>query len=138
MARCPFAYAKGLVGGPDDMAPKPQDACALPRRLLMGRPKVSNLRDMQLKLNLTATEYECVVRRARAVGMRPTHFGRALVLSKDTAPAADPYKPSNVERLSYLRSAGSEITSIRWYDSPDHGSRSQKMAVNILAAKIAS
>jgi hypothetical protein len=56
---------------------------------------------MQLKLNLTATEYECVVRRARAVGMRPTHFGRAL-LSKDTAPPLDPHKPGNVERLSYL------------------------------------
>ena len=68
----------------------------------MGRPKVSNLRDMQLKLNLTAAEYECVVRRARAVGMRPTHFSRALVLTKDAAPAFDPHKPSNVERLGYL------------------------------------
>jgi hypothetical protein len=46
----------------------------------MGRPKASNLRDVQLKLNLTAAEYECIVRRADAIGMRPVYFSRALVL----------------------------------------------------------
>jgi hypothetical protein len=81
------------------MAPKPQDACALPKRLLTGRPKVSHLRDMQLKLNLTAAEYEYVVRRARAVGMRPTHYSRAVVLDEDSPLRIDRQAPSNAERL---------------------------------------
>lgn len=67
----------------------------------MGRPKISNVRDMQLKLNLTATEYECLVRRASAVGMRPSHFGRSL-LSRNVAHAPPTRGPSNNERLNYL------------------------------------
>lgn len=84
------------------------------KEIFMGRPKVSSLRDMQLKLNLTATEYECVVRRANAVGMRPNHFGRALVLNKDAAPAANPRSPSNVERLDYhaLSRVGSNLNQV--------------------------
>jgi hypothetical protein len=57
---------------------------------------------MQLKLNLTATEYECLVRRANAVAMRPARYGRMLVLDKKTVPAAQPGVPSNLERLNYL------------------------------------
>ena len=67
----------------------------------MGRPKVSNLRDMQLKLNFTATEYECLVRRAKAVCIRPTHFARGLVLNTD-ARTPRTQTPSNLERLNYL------------------------------------
>jgi hypothetical protein len=56
---------------------------------------------MQLKLNLTATEYECIVRRAKAVGMRPTHYSRAVVLSYDAAHVIDRQAPSNADRLNY-------------------------------------
>lgn len=45
----------------------------------MARPKISAVRDM---LNLTATEYECLVYRARAAALRPAHFGRMLCLTK--------------------------------------------------------
>jgi Bacterial mobilisation protein (MobC) len=68
----------------------------------MGRPKVSSLRDMQLKLNLTAAEYECVLRRAKAAGMRPGHFSRALVLNTAAAPTQEEAALSNTERLNYL------------------------------------
>ncbi|MCP3468701.1 MobC family plasmid mobilization relaxosome protein [Bradyrhizobium sp. CCGUVB1N3] len=34
-------------------------------------------------MSLTATEYETIVRRAAALGMRPVHFGRAILLSKE-------------------------------------------------------
>ena len=84
------------------MVPNPQDACALPRKNFMGRPKVSNLRDMQLKLNLTATEYECVVRRANAAGMRPVHYSRTLVLNTSSARTPSQQIPDNIERLHYL------------------------------------
>jgi hypothetical protein len=56
---------------------------------------------MQLKLNLTATEYECLVRRAKAVGMHPNHFSRTLVLNTNARAPHVP-TPSNVERLHYL------------------------------------
>jgi hypothetical protein len=84
------------------------------KEIIMGRPKVSSLRDMQLKLNLTATEYECVVRRAKAVGMRPNHFGRAMVLNKDIGPAPYPQSPSNAERLTYhaLTRVGSNLNQM--------------------------
>jgi hypothetical protein len=68
---------------------------------IMGRPKVSNLRDLQLKLNFTAAEYECVVRRAKAQCMRPTHFARRVVLNTD-AHAPRTQNLSNLERLNYL------------------------------------
>jgi non-ribosomal peptide synthetase component F len=56
---------------------------------------------MQLKLNFTATEYQCLVRRANAVCMRPTHFARRAVLQTD-AHAPLNQIPSNLERLNYL------------------------------------
>jgi hypothetical protein len=80
----------------------------------MGRPKVSNLRDMQLKLNLTATEYECVVRRAKAAGMRPTPFGREVILKKVVALGPCPDEPSNPITLDYLalRSLGNDLNQM--------------------------
>jgi hypothetical protein len=67
----------------------------------MGRPKISNLRDMRLKLNLTAAEYECVVRRAEAVAMRPVHYARMLMLDRDVEPGTRPRAPGEIERLNY-------------------------------------
>jgi Bacterial mobilisation protein (MobC) len=49
----------------------------------MGRPKkTTEPRDKQLNLSLTAAEYESLIRRAQAVGMRPVHFGRALIFDQ--------------------------------------------------------
>jgi Bacterial mobilisation protein (MobC) len=84
------------------------------KEFIVSRPKVSSLRDVQLKLNLTAAEYECVVRRARAVGMRPNHFGRAMVLKKEAALAVNQRSPSNAERLTYhvLGRVGSNLNQV--------------------------
>ena len=49
----------------------------------MGRPRKSEPRDQQLNLSLTASELESIKRRAQAVGMRPVHFGRALLLDEN-------------------------------------------------------
>jgi hypothetical protein len=68
----------------------------------MGRPKVSDPRNIKLKLHFTATEYECLVRRAKAVGARPVHFSRMLVLDKDVMPTPYGRTSSHVERLNYL------------------------------------
>jgi len=69
---------------------------------------------MQLKLNLTATEYECIVRRAKTVGMRPTHYSRAVVLSKNAAHTVDRQAPSNADRLNYhaLSRLGNNLNQI--------------------------
>ena len=48
----------------------------------MGRPITAEPRDRQLNISLTATEYESLVQRARAVGMRPAYFGRSLLLDR--------------------------------------------------------
>jgi hypothetical protein len=46
----------------------------------MSRPKISDARNRQLNLRLTRSELESIERRAEALGMRPVHFGRAILL----------------------------------------------------------
>ncbi len=48
----------------------------------MGRPTKSEPRCKQLNLSLTESELEIIKRRAEAVGMRPVHFGRAILLEQ--------------------------------------------------------
>jgi hypothetical protein len=67
----------------------------------MGRPKKFELRDRQLNLSLTAAEFEGFVQRASAVGMRPVHFGRALLFHAKSENTANPRTPSNIEKLNY-------------------------------------
>jgi hypothetical protein len=54
----------------------------------MGRPTATNPRRKQLNLSLTDAELARICERAAAVGMRPVHYGRALVL-KDQSAAPD-------------------------------------------------
>lgn len=67
----------------------------------MARPKKFEPRVKQLNLSLTTAEYESIVTRARAVGMPPVHFGRALMLNSNQAAASACRAPSNIERLNY-------------------------------------
>jgi hypothetical protein len=68
----------------------------------MGRPRKSEPRSEQLNLSLTAAELASIKRRAEAVGMRPVHFGRALLLDPDRQPAIKHAEDrSNLERLIY-------------------------------------
>ena len=83
------------------MLPKPQDACARQGTENMGRPKKYETRDRQLNLSLTTAEYEGLVRRAQAVGMRPAHFGRALLLTTKSGNTPAPPAPSSIEKLNY-------------------------------------
>ena len=48
----------------------------------------------QLNLSLTRDELEDIKRRAEALGMRPVHFARAILLSR-TASAAEPVTATN-------------------------------------------
>ena len=69
----------------------------------MGRPRKSEPRSEQLNLSLTASELESIKRRAESVGMRPVHFGRALLLDKTRKASVghDQNNSSNIERLIY-------------------------------------
>jgi hypothetical protein len=68
---------------------------------IMGRPKKSEPRSQQLNLSLTTSELESIRRRAEAVGMRPVHFGRALLLNQEHKAAAKHEPSSNVNHLIY-------------------------------------
>jgi hypothetical protein len=68
---------------------------------IMPRPKILEVRDVQLKLNLTTKEYERLVLRAAAAGMIPNRFGRALVLSENIF-ASRTHVPSTIEKLNYV------------------------------------
>ncbi len=70
----------------------------------MGRPRKSELRDRQLNLSLTEREFENIKERAQAVGMRPVHFGRFLVLDNSGRPAIAPQPAdSNAQKLIYAQ-----------------------------------
>jgi hypothetical protein len=67
----------------------------------MGRPKKSEPRSQQLNLSLTESELESIRKRAQAVGMRPVHFGRALLLDQNRKLTVKSQPSSNAERLIY-------------------------------------
>jgi hypothetical protein len=83
----------------------------------MGRPKKSEPRDRQLNVSLTAAEYESLVRRAQALGMRPVHFSRALLLNSNVAPAVNRKPTSNIEKLNYsaLARLGNNLNQMMRY-----------------------
>ena len=83
------------------MAPKPQDACALPRKKNMSRPRISEPRSEQLNLSLTASELAGIKRRAEAVGMRPVHFSRSLILGDQRKPTKNDDAVNHISRLIY-------------------------------------
>jgi hypothetical protein len=60
----------------------------------MGRPKQFEPRSRQLNLSFSTRELEDIKIRADALGMRPSHFGRALLLDKNRQPASH-NKPLN-------------------------------------------
>jgi hypothetical protein len=67
----------------------------------MGRPKKSEPRGKQLNLSLTQSEFESIKRRAYALGMRPVHFGRVLLLTNDSKTTLRSDQDGNVNRLIY-------------------------------------
>ena len=66
--------------------PHTQDACALPKDVIMSRLVTENPRRNQLNLSLTDREFADIGQRAAAFGMRPVHFARTLVV--EGAPVA--------------------------------------------------
>jgi hypothetical protein len=69
----------------------------------MGRPTKSEPRDRQLNFSLTASELESIRHRAAAVGMRPVHFGRSLLLGQNSNGPSASQPESNVGRLIYAQ-----------------------------------
>jgi hypothetical protein len=67
----------------------------------MGRPRKSKPRSEQLNLSLTAGELASIKRRAEAVGMRPVHFGRALLIDPGHKHTLKREPENNIRRLVY-------------------------------------
>ena len=65
----------------------------------MGRPKQIEPRSRQLNLSFSARELEDIKARAHALGMRPSHFGRALLLDSNRQPAGHSAPANNTGRL---------------------------------------
>jgi Bacterial mobilisation protein (MobC) len=68
----------------------------------MGRPKKPEVRDRQLNLSLTQSEFERIKQRAEAVGMRPIHFARGLLLDSSSCMPTKRKDTSSVDRLVYV------------------------------------
>jgi hypothetical protein len=71
------------------------------KKAIMGRPKKSEPRCRQLNIGLTDGELDSITRRAEAVGMRPVHFGRALLLDPNRKPSNKGEASNNIAHLTY-------------------------------------
>jgi Bacterial mobilisation protein (MobC) len=71
------------------------------KKAIMGRPKKSETRSRQLNIGLTDSELDSIRRRAEAVGMRPVHFGRALLLDPSRKPSTKGEASNNIAHLTY-------------------------------------
>lgn len=69
----------------------------------MARPRKSEPRDRQFNISLTASELGSIQKRAAALGMRPVHFGRAMLLSRSIEPALKSETNDNTQRLIYAQ-----------------------------------
>jgi hypothetical protein len=96
-----FCLGKRFPLGAGRWPPNPRTHALCRRTATMGRPRKSEPRCEQLNLSLTASELESIKKRALAVGMRPVHFGRALLLDQDRKLTVTRVSGSNVERLVY-------------------------------------
>jgi hypothetical protein len=67
----------------------------------MGRPHISEPRNRQFNLSLTESELASIQRRASALGMRPVHFGRVLLLDERRDIVRPATMPDNRNRLIY-------------------------------------
>lgn len=67
----------------------------------MARPRKPEPRCARLNLSLTPSELENIKRRAEAVGMRPVHFGRALLLNQAGNVAVKAAPANNLDRMIY-------------------------------------
>jgi hypothetical protein len=68
---------------------------------IMGRPRKSEPRNRQLNLSLSESEWASITARALAVGMRPVHFGRAMLLDPNRRILAKNEANSNITHLTY-------------------------------------
>src|ERR1700722_326457 len=93
--------AKGSRWGPDGWPPNPRTHALCQGTANMGRPTKSEPRCEQLNLSLTASELASIRKRADAVGMRPVHFSRILVLDAQRQAPGNREQFRNVERLVY-------------------------------------
>jgi hypothetical protein len=71
----------------------------------MARPRKSEPRDKQFNLSLTASELESIKQRSTALGMRPVHFGRAVLLNGTVRAPANSEAKTHAQRLIYAQLA---------------------------------
>ncbi len=96
-----FCLGKRSRWGPVSGPQTPGRMRSAKEQATMGRPTKSEPRCEQLNLSLTASELESIKKRALAVGMRPVHFGRAVLLDQARQFAIKSEPSSNAERLIY-------------------------------------
>jgi hypothetical protein len=69
----------------------------------MGRPKQVEPRSRQLNLSFSTRELEDIKIRAHALGMRPSHFGRTLLLNGNVQPNSHHVPVDNSRRLIHTQ-----------------------------------
>jgi hypothetical protein len=69
----------------------------------MGRPRKIEPRNRQLNLSLTAAEYDGIAKRAQALGLRPVHFGRTVLLGVTNRSPEGQEPANNALRLVYVQ-----------------------------------
>ena len=71
----------------------------------MARPRTSEPRSRQLNLRFTVSELEAINKRAHALGMRPVHFGRSVLLGQSSISSNRTEPTNNMPRLIHAQLA---------------------------------
>jgi mobilization protein NikA len=95
-----FCLGKRSRWGPEKYGPQtPGRMRSAKETRKMGRPKATEPRTQQLNLSFSTSELEDIKKRAYALGMRPAHFGRALLLGNEKHPVSPTGQSRNINRL---------------------------------------
>ena len=98
-----LCLGKGSRWGPGIWSPSPRTHALSNGMNFMSRPLKNEPRDQQLNLSLTVSELENIRKRAASLGLRPAHFGRALLLdAKKSHPSVMPARPDEANPLIRL------------------------------------
>ena len=94
----------------------------------MARPKLAITRNRQLNIGLTDSEYDTVLRRSGAAGMRPVDYARARLFdgkglsrpSQGEARHLDPLLLSHLSRIgSNINQIARQLNALRMPQPPD-------------------
>jgi hypothetical protein len=94
-----FCLGKRSRWGPQEYGPQTPGRMRSAKKESHGKTQTNRAALATTQSEVSARELEDIKARAHALGMRPAHFGRALLLDKNRQPASHSAPANNTRRL---------------------------------------